>query len=127
MLTGLISVVGLWLIVQIVISVIGSLAGLMMQGLSPYGGSPATGPSVSTTEWLGRWGPWAVINLVAGAALIIYAEPIACLLSPVRRQPKCPACRYSLTAITEPRCPECGLELSDEFLTPQKAAGSERP
>lgn len=41
-------------------------------------------------------------------------------LVPFRRADLCPQCRYPVMGLNEPRCPECGTWLDDEFRTPTR-------
>jgi hypothetical protein len=54
--------------------------------------------------------------VIVGFMLALLSRPLARLLVPIRPYSACPACNYRLEGLAEPRCPECGLPLSPEFL-----------
>ncbi|MCH8271165.1 MAG: hypothetical protein IH985_08165 [Planctomycetes bacterium] len=60
---------------------------------------------------------FAFVFLINAAIFTFLRRPLAAWL--IRPRPlECPACSYRLERLTIPRCPECGLVLTDEFLDP---------
>ncbi len=58
---------------------------------------------------------FAFVFFTNAAVFTIWRRRIAAWL--IRPRPlECPACSYLLERLTTPRCPECGLVLTDEFL-----------
>jgi hypothetical protein len=70
------------------------------------------------TWYAGRIALGIVLVLMA-AGFFLLAGRLARLLVPIRRHVECPACRHRIDGVTEPRCTECGLRLTPEFLTGQ--------
>lgn len=60
---------------------------------------------------------------VVGLILWATAPGLSSLVLPTPRAHACPRCRYDLRSITEPRCPECGTLLTEEFLPGHVAPG----
>ncbi|USN99846.1 MAG: hypothetical protein H6810_04065 [Phycisphaeraceae bacterium] len=61
-----------------------------------------------------------IIAVLLGAGLLIWAlAPWAARRAiPVPRVNTCPGCRYKLQGLNAPQCPECGLMLTPEYLSP---------
>lgn len=64
-------------------------------------------PQIFTTIVLG----------VFGIAVFLCAGLVSKLLVPLRRRTLCPKCGHDVTEPVEPRCTECGLVLSPEFMS----------
>ncbi len=70
--------------------------------------------------------PSALIIPAIGAAVILSVSAIIWALAPwaarrairVPRVNTCPGCRYKLQGLNTPQCPECGLTLTPEYLSP---------
>ena len=58
-----------------------------------------------------------------GAAFWFAAPALARWMLPTPRAHACPRCSYDLRSITEPRCPECGTVLTEEFIPDHVAPG----
>lgn len=56
--------------------------------------------------------------------LVAFPRRWAAWMVPFSDATRCPFCRYPMRGLTEPRCPECGLQLSEEFVTGVPAPGS---
>lgn len=73
----------------------------------------------------------AAVMIVAAVVLFLVAGPVTRLVAGRPRKLACPYCDYAIEGLTEPRCPECGLALTREFmgLPPDETAGgrAERP
>lgn len=91
LLTGLVSLIGLYFLAHDAVSFFSAVA-----HRAAANARPAASMTPTSIETLGdffmAWFPWLLVHVAAGVVLIIYAEPIACLLSPIRRGLKCPAC-----------------------------------
>ena len=61
--------------------------------------------------------------LVAGALLGGMSVRLARWILPIPRG-GCPRCGYRIVALTEPRCPECGLPIPPELMADPDPAGS---
>lgn len=83
---------------------------------SPGGGSLG---QIATLIWYSTyWYPCALVLL--GIVFWCAADRIAKRLVRLPKSSTCPGCGYSLRAMTDPRCPECGLTLSEAFM-PERA------
>lgn len=66
--------------------------------------------------------PWIVMTALAvfagviTAGIFALAPWVSTKLVPTPRDTRCPACRYVLEGLVEPRCPECGIALTREFM-----------
>ncbi len=60
---------------------------------------------------------------IVGLALWLIAPWLSERILPPPRAHACSRCGYDLRSITEPRCPECGTALTEEFLPDHVAAG----
>lgn len=75
------------------------------------------------------WGRMLLSVLLPGmgAACFFLAGWVSRLLVPIRRHAECPVCRHRIEGVTEARCTECGLTLTEEFLTGQSPGGTGEP
>jgi hypothetical protein len=64
-------------------------------------------------------GAWPVF---AGLALLLFEKRLVVWLVPIGSQ-RCPQCDYFLVSLVEPKCPECGLPLTREFMDPGVPTG----
>ncbi|GJM18936.1 MAG: hypothetical protein DHS20C14_11490 [Phycisphaeraceae bacterium] len=74
----------------------------------------------------------AVIALLSGGAAVVgviiwfLASPLSRWMLPRPEAHACPRCGYDLRSIVEPRCPECGTVLTQEFMPNHVAVGTTR-
>ncbi|MEM0983153.1 MAG: hypothetical protein AAGI17_04285 [Planctomycetota bacterium] len=69
--------------------------------------------------WMGYYGARIIAGGVqVGFALLFlaFAAPLSRLFVPIVKSLRCPNCRYEIAGLVQPGCPECGLELTEEFL-----------
>lgn len=62
--------------------------------------------------------PMVASFLIPGLLLILIDAPLSRRLVPMPKA-RCPRCNYDVATLTEPLCPECGLELPDALLEPE--------
>lgn len=63
---------------------------------------------------------WLALGLsltLSALSLWLFDDRLARALVPMPRR-ECPACRYDLTSLSHPVCPECGLALPSTVLSP---------
>ncbi|GJM18937.1 MAG: hypothetical protein DHS20C14_11500 [Phycisphaeraceae bacterium] len=65
---------------------------------------------------------YAVVMFLLALTFVIVPGSWARWLVPSRSSSACPGCRYPLHDLATPQCPECGLELTPEFLPGGAAA-----
>lgn len=58
----------------------------------------------------------AVVSIFVAGVLFFASGFFARLVVPVRRFMACPKCKHRIEGLTEPRCTECGLALTREFI-----------
>jgi hypothetical protein len=61
--------------------------------------------------------------VLAAVALLAFERRLVMWLVPMGSH-RCPQCDYFLVSLVEPRCPECGLPLTREFLDAGAGQGS---
>lgn len=66
---------------------------------------------------------FGLVVIAAAVGLWLLARPLAALALPHKNGAGCPGCGYDVRGATTPRCPECGLILTDEFRADDVAPG----
>jgi hypothetical protein len=94
----------------------------MLLSLWPLGSWVTEGIADWDMLWISYYWPRIVIGtglLIIGFVFIVFNKGVARAFLPIPLYQSCPKCGFSVRGLREARCPECGLVLPEDAITPQ--------